>query len=89
VRFAASPGYNVGMVGLAAARLAEKFHRPAVVVGICGDEARGSCRSVAGFDIIAALDRCSDLLIKHGGRRTGDVPSQRGISAVAPAGVRG
>jgi single-stranded-DNA-specific exonuclease len=67
VLFAASPDYNIGVVGLAAARLAEKFHRPAVVVGICGDEARGSCRSVAGFDIIAALDRCSDLLIKHGG----------------------
>lgn len=89
MRFAASPDYNVGMVGLAAARLAEKFHRPAVVVGICGDEARGSCRSGAGFDIIAVLDRCSDLLIKHGGRRLGDVPSQRDISAVSPAGVRG
>jgi single-stranded-DNA-specific exonuclease len=67
ILFAASPDYNIGVVGLAAARLAEKFHRPAVVVGICGDEARGSCRSIAGFDIIAALDHCRDLLLKHGG----------------------
>jgi single-stranded-DNA-specific exonuclease len=67
VLFAASPDYNIGVIGLAASRLAEKFHRPSVVVGICGDEARGSCRSIEGFDITAALDRCRDLLIKHGG----------------------
>ena len=67
VLFAASPDYNIGVIGLAASRLAEKFHRPSVVVGICGDEARGSCRSIEGFDIIAALDRCRDLLLKHGG----------------------
>jgi len=67
VLFAASPEYNIGVIGLAAARLVEKFYRPAVVVGICGDEARGSCRSVEGFDITAALDRCRDLLLKHGG----------------------
>ncbi len=67
VLFAASPNYNIGVIGLAAARLAEKFYRPAVVVGVCGDEARGSCRSIEGFDITAALDRCRDLLLKHGG----------------------
>ena len=65
--FAASPDYNVGVIGLAAARLAEKYHRPAIVVGIGGDEARGSCRSVNGFDIIRALDECRHLLLKHGG----------------------
>jgi single-stranded-DNA-specific exonuclease len=65
--FAASPDYNVGVIGLAAARLVEKYHRPAVIVGVGGDEARGSCRSVNGFDITRALDECRHLLLKHGG----------------------
>ncbi len=65
--FAASPEYHIGVIGLAAARLVEKHHRPAVVVSINGEEARGSCRSINGFDITAALDECADLLLKHGG----------------------
>lgn len=65
--FAASPEYHPGVIGLAAARLAEKYHRPSVVVNINGEYARGSCRSVNGFDITAALDECAALLIKHGG----------------------
>ncbi|MCS6847561.1 MAG: single-stranded-DNA-specific exonuclease RecJ, partial [Anaerolineae bacterium] len=65
--FAASPDYHVGVIGLAAARLVEKYHRPVVVATINGEEARGSCRSINGFDITAALDECADLLLKHGG----------------------
>lgn len=65
--FAASPHYNVGVIGLAAARLVEKYHRPAIVVSINGDEARGSCRSINGFDITQALDACRDVLLRHGG----------------------
>ena len=55
------------MIGLAAARLVEKFYRPSVVVTLSEGEARGSCRSVPGFDITAALDQCRDLLSRHGG----------------------
>ncbi|MCS7056881.1 MAG: single-stranded-DNA-specific exonuclease RecJ [Thermoflexales bacterium] len=65
--FAAAPEYHLGVIGLAASRLVEKYQRPAVVVSIHGQEARGSCRSVGEFDIIAALDTCADLLLKHGG----------------------
>ncbi len=67
VLFAASPDYHVGVLGLAAARLVEKYHRPTVIVNINGDEARGSCRSVGEFHITAALDECRHLLLKHGG----------------------
>ena len=49
-------------------------------MGICCDEARGSCRSVASFDIIATLDRCSDVLIKRGGH-----PAAAGFTACANA----
>jgi single-stranded-DNA-specific exonuclease len=65
--FAASEQYSAGVIGLAAARLAERRRCPAVVAALVGDEARGSCRSVPGFDMIAALDRCADLLTRHGG----------------------
>jgi single-stranded-DNA-specific exonuclease len=70
--FASDGDYNAGVIGLAAARLVERFYRPAVVVTIRKDdgkepEARGSCRSVDGFDITAALDECRDLLGRYGG----------------------
>ena len=65
--FAASEDYNSGVIGLAAARLVEKHYRPAIVVSISNGEARGSCRSVHGFDITEALDECKELLLKHGG----------------------
>jgi single-stranded-DNA-specific exonuclease len=55
------------VIGLAAARLVERHHRPAVVVSISGGEARGSCRSVPGLHITRALDECRDVLDRHGG----------------------
>lgn len=65
--FAESAEFNPGVIGLAAARLVEKYSRPAVVVSISEGEARGSCRSLPGFDITGALDACADLLLRHGG----------------------
>ncbi|MCS7059620.1 MAG: single-stranded-DNA-specific exonuclease RecJ [Anaerolineae bacterium] len=56
-----------GVIGLAAARLVERYHRPAVVVALNNGEGRGSCRSIEGFHITAALDACGDLLLKYGG----------------------
>ncbi len=57
-----------GVVGIAAARLTDKYSRPAIVIsipesGVC----RGSCRSIDGLSIYSALDACSDLLIQFGG----------------------
>lgn len=65
--FAASPEFNPGVIGLAAARLMEKHHRPAIVISTANGEARGSCRSVNGFHITQALDECHDLFARHGG----------------------
>jgi single-stranded-DNA-specific exonuclease len=54
---------------LVAGRLAEQYYRPALVVELGGRYSRGSARSVAEFDITAALDRCAaaGLLVRHGG----------------------
>jgi single-stranded-DNA-specific exonuclease len=65
--FAAHESFNPGVVGLAAARLMESHYRPAVVAAVNGDETRASCRSIPEFHITDALDRCADLLVRHGG----------------------
>jgi len=59
--------FHEGVVGLAASRLVEKFYRPAIV-GVQNDGiVRASCRSIEGFNIISALDRCEEYLVQHGG----------------------
>jgi len=67
VLFAAHPDFNPGVVGLAAARLVERFHRPALVAQIDGEWVRGSCRSIPEVHITQALDRCGHLLERYGG----------------------
>ena len=59
--------FNPGVVGLAASRLTEKYYRPAIVASRADDETRGSCRSIPEFHITDALDKCADLLVRHGG----------------------
>ena len=65
----AGEGWHPGVVGIAASRLAERHWRPTVLLSIEGDVARGSARSIPGFDLIAALDACSRHLTRHGGHR--------------------
>lgn len=60
-------GWHPGVVGIIAARLVDKFSRPAVVVGFKGGEGRGSARTVAGFDLFAALSRSAEHLTRFGG----------------------
>jgi single-stranded-DNA-specific exonuclease len=60
-------GWHPGVVGIIAARLVDKFARPAVVVGFRSGEGRGSARTVPGFDLFAALSRCSAHLSRFGG----------------------
>lgn len=67
--FADDPEFNEGVVGLAAARLMEEFYRPAVVARRGKETTRGSARSIPEFHVNVALDRCSDLLERHGGHR--------------------
>ena len=56
-----------GIVGLIAAKLANQYSRPAIVMQIGDHESRGSCRSVNGFNIVKLLQRHQDLFIKFGG----------------------
>ncbi len=59
--------WHIGVVGIVASRVLQEFYRPTLIIGGEGGHWRGSGRSVAGFDLAAALRDCDDLLIKHGG----------------------
>ena len=65
--FVAAKDYLPGIVGLVAQRLTEEFYRPSIVVELGPERSRGSARSIPEFNITAALDQCSDLLVKYGG----------------------
>jgi single-stranded-DNA-specific exonuclease len=64
----AGHNWHVGILGLVAGRLAERFRRPAVVLSLAPDgPARGSARSVPGCDITAAIAQTAHLLLRFGG----------------------
>ncbi|MFW2543835.1 single-stranded-DNA-specific exonuclease RecJ [Primorskyibacter sp. 2E107] len=69
--WAAGEGWHPGVVGIVASRLKELTNRPAVVIGLDGEEGKGSGRSVSGVDLGAAVQRLASesLLIKGGGHR--------------------
>ncbi|MEM1163253.1 MAG: single-stranded-DNA-specific exonuclease RecJ, partial [Pseudomonadota bacterium] len=69
--WAAGPGWHPGVVGIVASRLKDKFNRPAVVIGLDGDEGKGSGRSITGIDLGAAVADVTSrgFLLKGGGHR--------------------
>ncbi len=62
-------GWHVGVVGIVASRLVERFHRPAVVLAEDGGTSKGSARSVEGFHLYDSLAACSGHLQKFGGHK--------------------
>ncbi len=69
--WAAGEGWHPGVVGIVASRLKEVTNRPAIVIGMDGDEGKGSGRSISGVDLGASIQRLAaeGLLIKGGGHR--------------------
>ncbi|MCA9523613.1 MAG: single-stranded-DNA-specific exonuclease RecJ [Myxococcales bacterium] len=63
----AGEGWHHGVVGIVAARLMEKYWRPTIVLARDGGLAKGSARSIAGFDMVAGLRRVATPLEKFGG----------------------
>jgi single-stranded-DNA-specific exonuclease len=60
-------GWHAGVVGIIAARLVDKFARPAIAIGFRDGEGRGSARTVAGVNLFDALARCAPHLVRFGG----------------------
>jgi single-stranded-DNA-specific exonuclease len=65
----AREGWNAGVVGIVASRLVDRFYRPTIVLSIDSEKgiAKGSARSIDGFDLFANLSTCRDILPHFGG----------------------
>ncbi|KKU02995.1 MAG: Single-strand DNA-specific exonuclease [Candidatus Amesbacteria bacterium GW2011_GWB1_47_26] len=64
---AADKSYHPGVIGLVAAKLVEKYYRPAIAISIGEQESKGSARSIPGFHITEHLRTVSHLLVDVGG----------------------
>ncbi|MEM6298974.1 MAG: DHHA1 domain-containing protein, partial [Bacteroidota bacterium] len=64
-----SSEWHIGILGIVAARCAERFHRPVIVLGKIGEVAVGSGRSSGGYDLHSALGDCQELLLTYGGHK--------------------
>ena len=61
------PSWPMGVVGLVAGRLAERYARPAFIACLDPGESKGSARSVPGVHIVHALDGAAHALLRYGG----------------------
>ncbi len=91
----ASESWHPGVIGIVAARIAERHHRPAVLIALEGEEGTGSGRSIPGFDLLGGLHASSAKLSRYGGHRAAagltiaraDVPAFREAFAAHAASV--
>lgn len=83
----AGDGWHPGVIGIVASRIAERRHRPVVLIALDGDRGTGSGRSIPAFDLLAGLDACAAHLVRHGGHRAaaGCTIERRAVPAFAAA----
>ncbi|MFT7486450.1 MAG: single-stranded-DNA-specific exonuclease [Candidatus Paceibacteria bacterium] len=67
VMLVAAQGWHTGVIGITAARLVDRFQRPAIVIGLDGDMGRGSARSVPGISVLEMMHAGKDFMPKYGG----------------------
>lgn len=63
----AGEGWHQGVIGIAAARIKDRYGKPTVIITYDGDSAKGSARSIEGFSMCDAVAYCKDLLTVYGG----------------------
>jgi single-stranded-DNA-specific exonuclease len=61
--------WHPGVIGIVASRMVEKYYKPSIMMATVDGVAKGSARSVSGFDIYRALKMCEDKLIQFGGHK--------------------
>ncbi|MDP4198075.1 MAG: single-stranded-DNA-specific exonuclease RecJ [Bacteroidota bacterium] len=64
-----NPGWHAGVIGIVASRLVERYHLPVVLLTTIDGVAKGSARSIPGFDIHSAIKRCEDKVVTFGGHK--------------------
>jgi single-stranded-DNA-specific exonuclease len=65
----AGEDWHPGVIGIVAARIAERHHRPAVLIALDGDQGTGSGRSIPAFDLLGGLHAAARHLDRYGGHR--------------------
>lgn len=63
----AGEGWHRGVIGLAASKIVEKLHRPAIVISLENGVGHGSARSIKPYHLLNGLDSCADLFDQYGG----------------------
>jgi len=63
----AGAGWHRGVIGIVAQRVVDRYHRPALVIGVEEGIGVGSGRSIKGFHLLEALSQASDLFDRFGG----------------------
>ena len=61
--------WHRGVIGIVASKLVDLFNKPAIVLSVENGTGHGSCRSIAAFDMLGALERCADLFDRFGGHK--------------------
>ncbi len=64
-----NPDWHAGVIGIVASRLVERYHLPTVLMTSVDGVAKGSARSIPGFDIYLALKNCEDIIAQFGGHK--------------------
>jgi single-stranded-DNA-specific exonuclease len=65
----ASEGWHPGVIGIVASRIAERHHRPAILIALDGEAGSGSGRSIRAFDLLGGLHAASGHLLRYGGHK--------------------
>ena len=65
----AGEGWHRGVIGIVASKIVDAFYRPTIVLSIEDGIAHGSCRSIPGFDMLAALESCAPMMLRFGGHK--------------------
>jgi single-stranded-DNA-specific exonuclease len=63
----AMDGWHAGVIGIVAARIVDRYHRPTVMIALADGVGQGSGRSIQHFDLADALAACEEELISYGG----------------------
>ncbi len=61
--------WHPGVVGIVASRMVEKYYKPSIMMATVDGVAKGSARSISGFNIYDALKRCEETILQFGGHK--------------------
>jgi single-stranded-DNA-specific exonuclease len=64
-----NPAWHAGIIGIVASRLVDRYHLPVVLLTTIDGVAKGSARSIIGFDIHSAIKRCEETVMSFGGHK--------------------